>query len=174
MEEKFRKGVRVVKARPYSDTKYCKYGGDKHSVPIGTRGKIVSSSFPHNSLIVIFDNDIEWEIDKSELDLESYFDKKHSKTSSPVQEHAEIEDTHHQIQKTEFFVGDAFGQQIGKYLKTEEDLKEDLKKITRKSSHTERIIGYKLTPIYEGKLNVICKAFKLPTIKKIKKKSHRR
>ena len=43
---------------------------------------------------------------------------------------------------------------------TEKDMKEKLKKCVNESSWTGRIIGYKLTPLYEGEIKTIVKTFK--------------
>ena len=55
---------------------------------------------------------------------------------------------------------------------TEKELKTELKRVTPDSSWTSRIIGYKLTPMYEAEKKVSLKAFK--TTDKIKKKTSKR
>jgi hypothetical protein len=63
----FKVGDKVIKARRYSVTQYCKYSGDASEVPIGTVGKI---KFVDNSRIrVKFETGISWNVDQSELDL---------------------------------------------------------------------------------------------------------
>lgn len=54
-------------------------------------------------------------------------------------------------------------------LKTEKELKEKLKKCVNDDDWTGRIIGYKLTPIYEAELTTRLKVFKVPKITKIKR-----
>ena len=63
----FKKGDRVIKARPYRRDKYCKWGGDKAYVPIGTKGTITNIS-DINDANVRFDNGQNWNVSQSELD----------------------------------------------------------------------------------------------------------
>ena len=57
----------------------------------------------------------------------------------------------------------------GNLLKTEKELKEDLKVKTKDSSWTGRIIGYKLEPLYEAELTTKLKVFpKVKITKNIK------
>ena len=39
---KFKKGDIVIKYRPWSPERYCKFGGDESFVPIGSRGEVIS------------------------------------------------------------------------------------------------------------------------------------
>jgi len=59
---------------------------------------------------------------------------------------------------------------LGKIKLTDKELKEDLKEHTRDSSWTGEIIGYKMVPIYKAELITRLNVFKVPTIKKLKKK----
>jgi hypothetical protein len=64
----FKVGDKVIKARPYSIRSYCKYGGEKKHVPIGTKGVI--ESVGRDFVDVVYSTGIEWKTDESELDLE--------------------------------------------------------------------------------------------------------
>jgi len=66
-----KKGDRVVKAKRYSKDEYCKKGGHESSVPIGSAGEIKRIS--GDIIYVYFDNGIQWNLDKSELVLESIY-----------------------------------------------------------------------------------------------------
>ena len=67
----FKKGDRVVKAKRYSRREYCKKGGNEDKVPIGSAGEVIGV---YNSFITVdFDNGCEWNLDKSELQLESIY-----------------------------------------------------------------------------------------------------
>lgn len=63
----FKKGDRVIKARPFRKDKYCKWGGDKAYVPIGTKGTITQIS-DINDAKVSFDNGLRWSVSQEELD----------------------------------------------------------------------------------------------------------
>ena len=56
---------------------------------------------------------------------------------------------------------------------TEEALKDKLKKVSKDSSWSGRVIGYKLVPILEAEERTVLKCFKKTTITKIKKKRGR-
>ncbi len=66
----FKKGDRVVKVKRYSKDKYCKQGGGEKNVPIGTVGIIKRTIGDIN---VDFDNGVNWNLDESELVLESIY-----------------------------------------------------------------------------------------------------
>jgi len=65
---RFKVGDKVIKARRYSSTQYCYFGGDESDVPIGTRGVI--SDMISSDISVIFSNQITWRVDELEIDLE--------------------------------------------------------------------------------------------------------
>jgi len=74
----FKLGARVIKARPYSDRKYCKHGGHVNSVPMGTRGKVIQDltmclqqdSIKYKDTVkVIFDNKQHWYVSPTELNI---------------------------------------------------------------------------------------------------------
>lgn len=52
------------------------------------------------------------------------------------------------------------------FLKTPKELKNEMKKVTKDSDWTGRIIGYKLTPIFESKSEIKVSKFKLEGGKK--------
>lgn len=54
-------------------------------------------------------------------------------------------------------------------LKTEKELKEKLIDVINDSNWTGRILGYKLTPIYEAELTTRLKVFKTPKITRVKR-----
>ena len=64
---KYEEGMRVVKARRYSEDKYCRMGGEESAVPIGTEGTI--KGVGGESISVLFDNGERWALDITELDL---------------------------------------------------------------------------------------------------------
>ena len=64
----FKVGDRVVKARAWSERKYCKFGGEPSQVPIGTEGEIIATS-EDNSFYIKFENHEHWNVDASEIDL---------------------------------------------------------------------------------------------------------
>lgn len=65
----FKCGDRVIKARPYNATKYCRHGGDSSIVPIGTEGIVTNLPSSSDSIYVQFDNGTNWSVDENELDL---------------------------------------------------------------------------------------------------------
>lgn len=64
---KFKKGDRVIKARPYRKDKYCYHGGDIDECPIGTKGVIVNV-VDNNRIVVEFTTAC-WTVSGIELDL---------------------------------------------------------------------------------------------------------
>ena len=60
-------GSIVVKARRYSESEYCKYGGDAGEVPLGEEGIVRSVS--GSNISVSFNCGTIWGVDASELDL---------------------------------------------------------------------------------------------------------
>lgn len=52
-------------------------------------------------------------------------------------------------------------------VKTETEMKVKMKKLTNDSDWTGRIIGYKMTPIFEGEQKTVLKAFKVDKVKKV-------
>lgn len=64
----FKKGDRIIKARRYNSSQYCRYGGDECTVPIGTKGTIKFDS-SQGCLDIKFDNGINWNVDSSEVEL---------------------------------------------------------------------------------------------------------
>lgn len=68
----FCEGDKVVKARPYSEEKYCYCGGDSCEVPVGTEGYIYCVAGARK-VKVHFTNGIDWNVHPTELDrLEPY------------------------------------------------------------------------------------------------------
>ena len=65
---KYNIGDKVIKAKPFSDNKYCSHGGKKDIVPLGSIGTITSIN--RNNVNVRFDNGNSWLLDISELDFE--------------------------------------------------------------------------------------------------------
>jgi hypothetical protein len=64
----FRVGDTVVKYRAFSDSKYCCYGWQPNSVPLGTRGTILR--IVHEEEIVVdFINGHTWTVDPYEIKL---------------------------------------------------------------------------------------------------------
>lgn len=55
-----------------------------------------------------------------------------------------------------------------KLFESEKELKDEVKKVTQDSAWTGRIIGYKLTPLFEGEKKTVIKAFKQSKVKKKK------
>lgn len=84
---KFNVGDRVVKARRYSNDEYCRFGGEESVVPIGTRGEVVRTI--DGALAVKFDNDCNWSLDETELDLES----KSKVKIQPIEKHLILQDS---------------------------------------------------------------------------------
>lgn len=69
---RFKIGMRAIKARPYSEDKYCKYGGDEDSWPLGDVGEILKVNIKDNSILIRLRNCAKfckWSFDPSELDL---------------------------------------------------------------------------------------------------------
>jgi len=64
---KFQIGDRVVKDKRYSSSDYCRHGGDYGDVPIGTQGTIFEIF--KDGVKVVFDNDMKWSVDESEISL---------------------------------------------------------------------------------------------------------
>ena len=60
-------GDRVMKYKTYTNSRYCKFGGDERYVPLGSKGTITHIS--DDVVCVSFDNNIGWSLDVSELKL---------------------------------------------------------------------------------------------------------
>lgn len=86
---KFKVDDRVVKARPFTNVKYCAYGGDDTEVSIGTEG-FVRTVICDEELQVIFDNGTSWKVDQSELDLVKGYKAKPVK---PIDKHLVVQDS---------------------------------------------------------------------------------
>lgn len=72
MTPKFKKGDLVVKARPYSEDTYCRFGGGESCVPLGTQGEVkFVYSYGENRALVRFINNELWNVSPTELDLVS-------------------------------------------------------------------------------------------------------
>ena len=65
--EKFDKGDTVRKARAWNLKTYCRQGGTKREVPIGTIGNLISSYGKRAA--VQFNNGVYWNLDIREIDL---------------------------------------------------------------------------------------------------------
>lgn len=70
---------RVVKVRRYSPSRYCRKGGEEHEVPLGTAGEVIRTSDASDIIQVRFDNGCDWDLDKSELEFESIYNKRRCK-----------------------------------------------------------------------------------------------
>lgn len=71
---KFVKGDRIIKTRAYDDKLYCRHGGSKQQVPIGTKGTIraikILLETNEEALIVDYDNSVNaWYTDPIEVDI---------------------------------------------------------------------------------------------------------
>jgi len=73
---RFKVGDRVKKARRFSDTIYCRYGGNAIQFPIGTDAVVTRVVYVRSIRSYIVDasaslegGDVNWEFDESELDL---------------------------------------------------------------------------------------------------------
>ena len=146
---KYKIGDKVVKARRYSDSKYCGYGGDESSVPIGTEGT-VTSVVSSTEVAVGFDTGSNWSVDVKEIEHVKGYKAKKVKADDRVR---------YMVYGTEC-------ENKGNLVKTESDLKIDLKSYAKDSSWTGDIIGYKLTPIYQAEKSVTIKSFAKVKIKK--------
>ena len=54
-------------------------------------------------------------------------------------------------------------------METEAEVKKEIKRVSKDSSWTGRIIAYELVPLYEAEKKVVLKTFKKVTVKKVKK-----
>ena len=63
----FKKGDKVIKARMYSSSRYCRYSGDDTEVPLGTEGEVLSGG--SDMVNVRFKTGHHWNVDSSEIDL---------------------------------------------------------------------------------------------------------
>jgi len=69
VEKRFKEGDKIIKARAYSEEKYCYYGGEEYEVPIGTKGEVIGN-IPHSEQVSVqFKNGVSWGVHSSELDL---------------------------------------------------------------------------------------------------------
>ena len=59
-------GTIVTKARPYSLSEYCYYGGGPDELPIGSRG-IIKEVRSRTEVVVQFDNGPLWAVHPAEL-----------------------------------------------------------------------------------------------------------
>jgi len=63
-------GDKVIKAREYSPSEYCHFGGSEYYLPLGTKGEITGTGIG-NRLIVRFENGKHWTVHPTELDKQN-------------------------------------------------------------------------------------------------------
>lgn len=143
--EELNEGDKVIKAHSYSTEKYCKYGGEEHDVPIGTKGKVVRV-ISDNDVQVLFDNGVNWDLDISEIEKE----EKWVSQGSPI----------------EFDITSSLTKQIIEKLSKNIDLvrKFDDVRVIEEPSETLAYTDIEHRTLY---INSICKAFDFPEIIKM-------
>lgn len=146
--EKFKVGDKVFKARIYSKEKYCKFGGSAEEVPIKTKG--VVTNVTENQVMVCFENNIDWDVDVSEIDLVKKGEK--LKPEDLIRYMA---------------YGDGGNNKSNLYT-SEKEMSEYVRQVARDSSWIGEIIGYKLIPIFKVEKKTILKKYNL-TKKRAKK-----
>lgn len=144
-EKQFEVGDRVIKAKRYSHDRYCKHGGEEDKVPIGSVG-VIKTIENDTDIEVKFDNDTLWTLDISELK----FEKKGLKKAKVKPDNMK-----------RFMVYGTGCDNKSELFKTEKELKAEMREVAKDEDWKGRIIGYKLTPIFEAENKTILKTFKV-------------